>query len=383
MKLKTIQYIVIYILLLATAFVGCSETEIPIQEDDLVAIELVGLNGSVQVTRAGGIDPSLTTIHNATIIVFHADTMFQRRTIDYAAGERVFLKRGGTYKVFVIANLDDANCPDDFTTATYFDDVEHIDDLNSKYFISSTAPGIAPVKMPMISGSSASPFEVVTINKPPQSTTVTLQLRSLYTKVEVSLYNLVNDGAGNSSGVELLTYYANNLPTYSWLVERPTTNPNASDDYPQTLTPTTIGYDRSSLVDIRVPDQVHPGSRTYARHSFVVYCLENRRGTVTELTADNVFERKAKAPKFAFEVNFQGNANEEDVLQTYVVIGKGHDENYVTQYGNFDIERNCIYQVQVYIDGVTNVKYDSRRMYLNVVISGDLEFPGDGQDYEF
>ncbi|MDL2245297.1 hypothetical protein [Parabacteroides sp. PFB2-10] len=383
--MKTIRYI-IYALLLLVLFAGCSKTELPIEEEELVAIELVGLNGSVQVSRAG-IDPSLTAIENATIIVFDGteDKVLHRRTIKYTDGERVYLKRGGTYRVFVIANLVDANCPDDYTAETYFDDVTNIAHLNNKYFISSAEPGKAPTKMPMISGSKTSPFAVVTLNNPIQTTTVTLKLRSLYSKMEVNIYNLVDASGNNLSSVELLSCYSNNLPAYSWIVERHTTidEIGAKDDYPQSLTPVTAGYNRSSLTDIRRvvnhPIEEQPPNR-YEWHYLEVYCLENRRGTVANLNAK---DRKAKAPKFAFEFNFQGNAEDNEVLQTYVLVGKGY-ENSTPLYGNFDIDRNCIYRVNVYVDGVSNVQDDSRRMYLNVVISGDLESPEDGEDiYEF
>ncbi|MDL2255427.1 hypothetical protein LJC38_02450 [Parabacteroides sp. OttesenSCG-928-K15] len=364
MKIQTILY-TIYILFLLTTLAGCSNTEIPIEEDDLVAIELVGLNGSVQVSRAG-IDPSLTAIHNATIIVFDGteDKVLHRRTINYTDGERVYLKRGGTYKVFVIANLDDDNCPNG-DAATYFDDVTNIAHLDNKYFISSAEPGEAPAKMPMISGTTSDPLHSVTIPPAPLAvadTKVTLELRSLYTKVSVNIYNKVN---GGGSGVELLSYYASNLPVYSWIVEQ-------ASDYPQTLDPKTTGYDRSSLMDIRQPTQT---TEDYACHSFDVYCLENRRGSVAGLT--NPYYRKAQAPEYAFEINFQGNISNNKVLQTYLLVGKDNDNS------NFDVDRNCIYTVNVYVNSTTNISSDSRRMSLDVVVCGELESPEDGEGKEF
>lgn len=395
MKMKqTILYIINTILTLVVILFtqsGCSH-EYPTPKDEYVALELVGLAESVEINTRAGLDPSLTAIHNATIIVFHAteDKVLQRRTINYAspANERVYLKRGETYRVFVIANIDDDNCPGEYTAATYFEDVAKIADLNSKYFLSTTELGMKPVSVPMISGTTATPLEEVTIPNPltltPDNTTiVTLKLRSLYTKVTVNLYNLVNESGTNLSGVEILSYYSNNLPIGSYIVERTTTD-IYTNDYPQSLDPKALGYQRSSLGDIRIPteNRVKVGDRWYDRHSFDVYCLENRRGTVSDLNSGNVYDRKSKAPKFSFEISFQGNVGDRDVLQTYVVIGKG-DDGTNPVYNDFNLDRNCIYLVNIYVNGVGGVDADSRRMYLNVVVCGNIESPEDGDGYEF
>ncbi|MDF9829919.1 hypothetical protein [Parabacteroides sp. PF5-6] len=382
MKKETIRYI-IYALLLVIAFAGCNEAEVPVPEDDeWVAIELVGLDSAVEVTRGEG------EIDNATIIVFQAteeDTyeFLYCRTINYGNNERVYLKRGATYKVFAIANLDDANCPDDeeVTADTYFDDVKTLDGLAQKYFISAVEqPGAAPDKMPMISGTTESPFETVVLPErlaldgEGKYPVVTLPLRRLYTKVAVNIYNHAN------SEVDLVSYYANNIPANSWIVER--ANDDLDGDYPQILTTPAAGYTRSSLTGIGTSTT----EGAYKKYNFDIYCLENRRGTVSGLTSTNVYDRKALAPEYAFEICFQGNVTvneKEEVLQTYVVVGKGYDEVNTPIYNNFDVDRNCIYTVNIYVNGVGNVVADSRRMYLNVAINGELTPPEDGGDTWF
>lgn len=383
MKRNTILY-TIYILLLTCLFTGCSDTEIPGIEDDLVAIELVGLNGTVQVTRAG-IDPSLTEITNATIIVFDGteDRILQRRTFNYANDERVYLKRGGTYRVFAIANLSDDNCPNGDAT-TYFDDVTIIDDLDTKYFISTTVPGKAPSKMPMISGSDISSLQSISLpvklDDPTDNTTVTIPLRSLYTKVAVNIYNRISDGG---SGVTPVSYYVNNLPAYSWIVEHTSSD---FSDYARMNKLGVDGFERSSLMDM--PSNPIVGvenGNTYNQYSFDLYCLENHGGTVAGLNSTNVYQRKAQAPDYAFEINFQSyvNGSNKDVLQTYVVIGKGYDDNDDPVYNDFNVDRNCIYRVNVFVNGIGNVEADSRRMRLNVVVCGGLEAPENGGIKEF
>jgi hypothetical protein len=100
-----------------------------------------------------------------------------------------------------------------------------------------------------------------------------------------------------------------------------------------------------------------------------------------------MYERKEKAPANALEFTFISEANSK-MLYTYVLIGKGRDllEPPDTQFGNYDVDRNCIYHVNIYIDGATeaNITSDSRREYLDVVaVCGELVPPEEGAEGEF
>jgi hypothetical protein len=367
------------------------EVEIPTPADDgLVPIELAALTSGVEVTRAAGIDPSYTTISSATIIVFHAteDRVLQNRYLADVTTDKVYLKKGETetsYRVFAVANLVDANCPNG-NASTYFADVDEIADLEGKYFIASPA-GTAPALMPMTSIGSAADLstQIATVVVQPPSLiapvppaveySVTIQMRSIYTKVEMNIYNK------SGSGVTPQSYFIENLPKHSWIVERAkSSSAAAGDDYPQSYT----GYDNTAWDDLTTGWTASENS--YMKRTITFYTLENRRGVVSGLNP-NMYERKAEAPANALEFTFTGQANGK-ILYTYVLIGKGRDalDPPDEWYGNYDVDRNCIYQVNVYIDGAneTNITSDTRREYLNVVaVCGELTPAGKGTEGEF
>jgi hypothetical protein len=380
---------------LCTTLVGClREVEIPTPADDgLVPVELVALGSDVEVTRAG-IDPSYTTINSATIIVFHAteDRVLQNRYLADVTTDKIYLKKGETYRVFAVANLADANCPNN-NASTYFADVDSTTDLDGKYFIASPA-GTAPALMPMTSiGSVPTDLttQIVTVVVPPPSLiapvppaveySVTIQMRSIYTKVELNFYNKTD------SGVTPQSYLIESLPTGSWIIERDQSGAANYDyaDYLGTLTPPQIGYVATSLKTFAnggwtAAPAPYDG---YEMQTITFYTLENRRGTDGSVT--NEADRKENAPANALELTFISEANSK-LLYTYVHVGQGREAETPTTdaVNNYDVDRNCIYHVNIYINGTANVVTDSRREYLDVVaVCGDLIPPTDGTAGEF
>jgi hypothetical protein len=380
---------------------GCVQTEVetPLR-DELVAIRLVPVTSGIEVTRATGIDFSATTIESATVIVFHGteDRVLERHYIADVTSEQIYLKAGTTYRIFAAANLTNDNCPGG-NASTYFSDVDEIADLNSKYFISAVTAGTAPALMPMISvdnTDATSSIATVTLSKgvPPVSgdeVIVNIKMRSIYTKVAITIYNRTNSaGTSNLSGLTFSDYLTENLPKNSWIMERSLTDvvkdpvtgawsessTAAGYDYPQSpptplVAPVWGDYVTTGLNDIStgwttVPVQI--GGNYYVTRSFDIYTLENRRGIVAGVSA-NMYERKANAPEYALQVTLIGKLNNK-TFYTYVLVGKGRDEETPPDvwYGNYNVDRNCIYHVNLYVDDTDNVTQDSRREYLDIVV---------------
>jgi hypothetical protein len=377
------------------ALVGCVRGVVePTPEGDgLVPIELVGLTSAAEVTRAG-IDPAYTEIKTATIIVFNSagTQVLQRRNINYAAGERVYLKPGA-YSVFAVANLADGNCPGASTAANYFGDVNDVGDLTDKSFLSTAATGAAPsttTGMPMTSigdvADISTQIAIVTVPDPivqGESDVVTIKMRSIYTKVSFTIYNR------NDSGVTPQSYLVENLPVGSWIWERPLGGGGLPPDYADYLaaqTPPQPGYVNMALATFAPAASGWAGAPApldgYKMYSFDLYTLENRRGTVASTDVD---ERKANAPAGALQLTIMGEVGTK-MLYTYVLVGKGRSAATPTddQLGNYDVDRNCIYHVNVFINGTENVETDSRREYLDqTAVCGDLTSPENGTTVEF
>jgi hypothetical protein len=359
-------------------------------EDRLVPIELVGLTGAAEITRAG-IDQSFTDIKTATIIVFNSDgtEVLQRRNLNYAAGDRVYLKTGASYNVFAVANLSDGNCPNG-DWETYFNDVYMVGGLSEKLLLSTVTAGAAPsttTGMPMTSiDSYANQIAIVEVPDPiviGESDVVTIKMRSIYTKVALTIYNK------SDSGVTPQSYLVENLPIGSWIVERQQAYANHDyADYLAAQTPPQAGYVNSSLTSFSPAASEWSTAPApldnYKMHSFDIYTLENRRGPETAPSAD-MDARRDNAPANALDVTIIGAANNK-MLYTHVLVGKGRNAAIPTDdaLGNYDVDRNCIYHVNVYINGTANVEVDTRREYLDVVaVCGDLTSPVDGTEVEF
>ena len=368
--------------LCAAAFAGCERNEDDRpqrQSDEMVAIELSVAGGSTQITRAG-IDPTLTAIDSVTFIVFDAassNAWLQTKTIDYAGGERLFLRAGGSYNIFAVANLDDSYCPNG-DAGTYLNDVTTVAGLDSKYILAASALGSKQGKVPMITGTTATPLEQIVIPSPitVPTTSFELELRSLYTKVSVNIYNLTS---GGGSGVTPGGYLTEDLPTASYLVEQ-------TDDYAYLNTL----YSRSAFT---TPLPVAGGSytfdqlpgKTYNKCSVDVYCLENRRGDGVLV---DVYDRRDEAPAYATAIRILSTVTgRNDLLDTYLFPGKGRSVEAnnpdVDKIYNYDIDRNSIYHINVIINGTADVTLDSRREYIEREVCGGIEDPDSGTGADF
>lgn len=379
----------ICIALCAAVFAGCASNGgyVPAQQDDeMIAVRLSATGKSVQVTRAG-IDPSLTSIYNATLVVFAWDgtndnttVWSQTRTIDYAGGERLYL-RPGSYKIFAVANLDDSWCPNG-NAATYLDDVTTIAGLESKYILAASPLGPNPGKVPMITGTTSTPIAEITIDSPvtTATTTIELELRSLYTKMSINIYNRTDAAGTVQSGVAPQGYYTENLPTASYLVEQ-------ASDYAYTNTL----YAQSALVtplpatDGQIYEFTQQPGNYYNKRVVDVYCLENRRGDVTVTDAH---DRRDDAPEYATATHIMSTVTgQNNVLDTYIYPGKGRtaeaNDPDTDDIGNYDVDRNSIYHINVIINGTAEITVDSRREYLERLVCGTLTPPVNGNGADF
>lgn len=371
-KMNRIRKIVCFAgLTCAVALTGCARTE-PGEpshgEDDMFAVELAAAGGSVQVSRAA----DMNAIENAIVLVWDAagTTLLHNRYLDYAGKERVYL-RAGTYQIFAVANLTDENCPNG-SVATYLSDVAVPADLNGKHLIATSS---TPGNLIMCSGVETTVIANNTDDK-------TIVLRRVQTKINLNIYNKISGQGGSvASGVEMHSYYTDNLPKGSYLIEQPATdNPSDPYDYPG-------GYERVYPTTLSNPTEVELTSGNwYHRYNVEIITFENRRGTIDILEIASAYDRKEKAPDNALEINVIGYANGA-VLDTFVLPGKGRsaEPNYpdMDNIANFDVDRNCIYHINVIINNTANIDIDSRREYLELAVCGDLNPPVDGTGAEF
>lgn len=368
-KLTAMKKTILYpaaMLLTAVLFSACVRTlpdgPATTVDDDLVALELVPTGGSVQITRA-----NMNDISNAVVLVWDqaGTTLLHNRYLDYAAHERVYL-RAGTYQIFAVANLTDANCPNG-DAATWLSDVALRDDLNAKFLLADPNA----THMVMCSG-------IQTKTLTDYVTPMEIKLRRLQTVIDLNIYNKIS-GPGPeeavTSGVELDSFFTDNLPNGSWLLERTSASPSPSDDY------RTAGYGKTSPTNFSTltynDEQVN--DNWYRHYSAEIITFENRRGSDSRVTT--AYQRKKYAPDNALEINVIGKVGNQ-MLDTFVLPGKGRsvesNEPDIDNITNFDVDRNCIYHVNVVINSTTNISIDSRREYLELVVCGDLETPGIG-----
>ena len=355
---------------LLAVLMGCMrepEKEENSGKEVLVPIELKISEGKVHVSRASNLDALMSTIYNATLLVFdNSDNLVVNKNIQYDEGERVYLKAGSTYKVFVVANLDDSNCPNG-DALTYLAGVSHPDDLKGMYILNSPQSIQELGKMVMCSDW----LSTLTIPHPIGTSTIaTITLKRLHTKISLNIYNRTDPSGVIQSGVLPQTYYTSMLPQASFLVER--TSPNT--DYPQTLPDPLEGYMQTGAEVLPPSTPVYLKGNYYARRSFELFCFENRSGTVDGLT--NVYDRRELAPQQALTIYLLSNVTG-NTLVTYILPGKGRETDDGSDgpgaINNFDIDRNSIYHVNVFINGTNDVTIDSRREYLDEPII--LELP--------
>lgn len=403
--MKTIsRYIYSICILAAILFTGCAKTDIADPKFGnggvnvpegyaMLDIKLTPATGKVYTSRANA-NPLLDFIDDVHLFLFedandeglNDDTpLTLRNYYQYGAQQNIFLKKGKKYYIYVVANLDDSNCPNG-NVATYFDDVQKYGDLKDKYvqFLVRTPDQLGKVIM-------ATP-EIVPITLPDipgidDIFTPYIPLRRLQTEFIINIYNRVDPDDGNkvSSGVNPFMLSMVDMPRYSYVMERTGIETDGTHDYPFTLGDVSKGYYETSVdflpdVEEIIEHPYNPG-RFYTKQTVKFFSFENRRGSVPEIltyedpergVVDPVYGRRALAPEFSTHLQLMsltpGNS-----LITYVHAGQGRSPENTTpprndDITNFDVERSCVYHFNIYINSTTDVEIDTRREYLNQAI---------------
>lgn len=346
---RNIRHIILG-LAIAIIYSGCSISE----HDDshksgsLVPIKISASREGVQLSRAGNMPDN---IENALILVFdNTNNLTTRKYCNYSLGETVYLKSGASYKIFAIANLDDSNCPNG-NAEEFLAGVTNTSDLSNYYILgaSQSIPDLG--KMVMCTET------IQTVSVVASTAEVTVELTRMHSLVEVTIYNLVDQNGTNLSGVYPQTYAMDNSPRGSFLFKR------SAVDY-QNAVPSP-GFAQFSQTPLPAAEStpVYLNNKYYARRTFSFYSFENLSGTVNDLT--DPYDRRTKAPPHAFFITMLSNTSSGNLLNTYIYPGHGRETVSGSDIiNNFDIDRNCIYHVTIYIEGVNNITDDSRREYL-------------------
>lgn len=394
--MRMIREIVSVCLLAIILFSGCSnEIERYVDDEGVplgyarLDVNLVAVNGKVFVTRAEA-DPVMSFIDDVHLLIFEdantdgkieeTDSLIIRNFYEYGIKQNIYLKKGLTYFVYVVANLDDSNCPDG-TVDSFFDDVETYGDLKRKHLqiMEKTPRDLGKMIM--------ATTDIVPVSLRVGSTVFepTITLQRLQSKFVVTIYNRVNSESDHTvaSGVYPSTLNAADLPRYSFLFERAV--PDYSDgkyDYAFNLPNVADGYYESQTDFLpEVEGVVERNGKWYTKQTVEFFSFENRRGSNPDIndysyvdkdygTVPNIYGRKALAPEFSTYLRLtsltQGNA-----LHTYIHAGKGRDGEATStpdDITNFDVDRSCVYHFNVYINSANDVDVDTRRSFLNQLV---------------
>lgn len=351
-------------------------------------IGLVAVDGKAFITRAGEADPLLTRIDDVHMMIFEdtdkdsiiadTDSLIIRNFYEYGIKQNIYLKKGEVYYIYIIANLDDSNCPNG-SVNTYFNDVKTYGDLKNKYVQIMERNARDLNKMIMATK------EIVPIKLPAGSNVFSPQipLHRLQSKFSVNIYNKVQSQTDLTitSGVYPTTINAADLPRYSYVHSRPVEENNGgSHDYAFSLTNPSSGFFNSTNRFLSKPEEVvQIGGNWYTRQSVEFFCFENRRGAVSEIdnyTVDtipdipHVYGRKKLAPDFSTYLVLN-SLTEDNTLLTFVHAGKGRDQEQPTlqdDITNFDVDRSSVYNFNIYINGIDDVRIDTRRSFLDQLV---------------
>lgn len=356
-------------------------------------VKLAPVNGKVFITRADP-DPLLTRIDDVHMLIFQdsngdgviedTDPLIIRNFYEYGVMQNIYLKQGPTYFVYVVANLDDSNCPNG-DVDTYFDDVDTYGALKGKIvqFLEKTprelnkmimsTEGIVPISLPL----NSNVFEP------------TIILQRVQSKFIVNIYNKVTSQSDPTvaSGVFPSTLAAVDMPTYSYVLGRPVPDAGADGSHDYAFTLGENGYYRSQsdfLLDGQVVEYPEGSGNWYTKQTVEFFAFENRRGSNPDINdydtdgsgpIQNVYGRKALAPDYSTYLELL-SLTEGNALMTYVHAGKGRDAEEMPVQGdditNFDVDRSCVYHFNIVINSVNNVTIDTRREYLNQVVLFNL-----------
>jgi hypothetical protein len=278
----------------------------------------------------------------------------------YGVEQNIYLTPA-KYKICVIANLDATNTHIG-NAADFFADVHNLTDLKNKYIIASSRSVQDLGKIVLISQGVTDElvdFEVFTN----VSTDINVPLRRLSTKIVFNVHNRVDPSTrAVLSHVYPVSWNVVNTPYTSYLMQHPGDHPQTGSDiqanYLQTVAEL-LPEPQAPLVTI--------GANSYTLQTFEIYCFENRRGSVAGLT--DVRDRREMAPDFSTFVQITGYTDQagNPSLMHYIHAGKARaveDPSPTDWVNNFDVDRNSIYHMNIYINDINNIAQDSRREQL-------------------
>lgn len=322
-------------------------------------------------------------------ILLDTDPVYVRNYYKYGEEQNIYLQKGTSYFVYVLANMDASNCPSG-NVATFFDNIVNYAGLKEKYvqFLERTPEQTGKVIM-----ATDEPIEITLPTGVSEYFEPVLTLQRLQTQFIVNIYNKVT-GENNRtiiSGVYPSTIGAFNLPRYSYVMDH-------NEDYPFVAIDEENRQDgymnmRFDLLPEPETNLVEIDGNWYTKRTVTYYSFENRRGSVpginnfnattyydpetdtdvTETHNKPVYGRRELAPAYATNVQII-SLTEGNSLRTYIHAGQGRDteEIYVEEgdddITNFDVDRNCIYYCNVIINGINDVRLDTRRELLNQVV---------------
>ncbi|MBQ4279421.1 MAG: DUF1566 domain-containing protein [Rikenellaceae bacterium] len=337
-----------------------------------------------------------------------ADPVQSRNYYEYGSRQRIFLKSGETHWIYAVANLDESNIPDGGSADAFFDDVATWGDLKAKYILHAnrtpqeagkivmSTDGIERIVLP--GGGAAVPD---------------VELHRLYSRFSVVIYNRT-DGPGsrrNVSGAIPVSIAGIDFPKGSFLVERAAPAGDLADAPPSETGYAGAAY-YQTLSQSVAPDGSEPvveypagSGRWYTQQQYEFYCFENRRGNADDMPVNdlndydpdgpgglpggnpNVYERYAKALADASHIRISSLISNDPslpirdtmrgkALYTWIHAGKGRPEEAMPAQGdvinNFDVDRDCIYHFNVVINGINDIRIDSRREYLDQMVLFEL-----------
>lgn len=338
-----------------------------------------------------------------------ADPVHTKNFYEYGSRQRIFLKSGETHWIYAVANLDDSNIPDGGSAETFFDDVETWGDLKAKYVLYTNKTPQAAGKIIMATNG----IEEISIQGHESAAPSEIELHRLYSRFSVTIYNRTEGehSRRSTSGAIPSSIVGFDFPKGSFLVER---DSPAGDfaDAPRNET----GYEGiayyQTVSQSMTPDDSEPvveypagSGRWYTQQQYEFYCFENRRGNADDMPVNdlndydpdgpgglpgdkpNVYERYAKAPANASHIRISSLISNDPslpipdtmrgkALYTWIHAGKGRPEEAMPAQGdvinNFDVDRNCIYNFNVVINGINDIRIDSRREYLDQMVLFEL-----------
>ncbi len=319
------------------------------------------------------------------------------------ANRKLYLRSRGSYFIFVLANLDDRYVPggdvDEFLAG-----IQTYGDLKDLYVqaINYSAEEVGKMMM-------ASAVEPISLEVEGELEVFVpeIYLRRLRSQFIVTVYNKVTETGENLSGVYPSAIAFEDVPRYGYVIERPV---NESEPYDMSYSLGADGYYTSTTnlmsspspperITVRSTKTGVLESNWYTSQQLTFYCLENRRGTVSEQEIEqwlannappgtpDVYARKALAPALSTYAMLT-SLTDGDILHTYFYAGKGRDVEENPEFtdppgtpseygtGNYDVDRSCVYHFNVFINGVEDVIIDSRREFLgqDLVITHSDDF---------